>query len=86
MIPQEHTARIDATRRSFAHFWNPGYAQAAMNSLTETVVAAPAEPPTQMLARVLGVKPQDSKLVCATADGREFMLTPPRRRECVDWR
>ncbi len=57
-----------------------------MNSLTETVAAAPAEPQTQMLARVLELKPQNSKLACATADGREFMLTPPRRRECVDWR
>jgi curved DNA-binding protein CbpA len=46
-----------------------------MNSLMETVVAAPARPATQTLARVLELKPQDSKLACTTADGREFVLT-----------
>jgi len=46
-----------------------------MNSLTETVVPTPTRPEMPMLARVLELKPQDSKLACATADGREFILT-----------
>ena len=45
-----------------------------MNSPMETVVAAPAVPETQMLARVLELRPQDTKLVCVTADGHEFVL------------
>ncbi|MGA3100014.1 MAG: hypothetical protein ABSF25_26475, partial [Bryobacteraceae bacterium] len=46
-----------------------------MNSLMETAVDAPARPATQTLARVLELKPRDSKLACATADGREYVLT-----------
>ena len=46
-----------------------------MNSVMETAVDAPARPATQTLARVLELKPQDSKLVCTTAEGREFTLT-----------
>jgi hypothetical protein len=46
-----------------------------MSSMMETAVAAPAKPAAPVLARVLELKPQDSKLACATADGREFMLT-----------
>jgi hypothetical protein len=45
-----------------------------MNSPMETVVAAPAKPETQMLARVRELRPQDTKLVCVTADGSEFVL------------
>ena len=43
--------------------------------MIETAVATPAKPAAPVLARVLELKPQDSKLACATADGREFMLT-----------
>ena len=46
-----------------------------MNSVMETAATAPAKPATHMLARVLELKTQDSKLVCATADGGEVTLT-----------
>jgi curved DNA-binding protein CbpA len=43
--------------------------------MMDTGVATPAKPAAPVLARVLELKPQDSKLAGATADGREFMLT-----------
>jgi hypothetical protein len=45
-----------------------------MNSVMETATTAPAKPATHKLARVLELKTQDSKLVCATVDG-EVTLT-----------
>ena len=46
-----------------------------MDSVMETAATAPAKPATHMLARVLELKTQDSRLVCATADGGEVTLT-----------
>src|SRR5580658_8471403 len=62
-------------RRSFARFLNPGYAQAAMNSAVDTIVAAPASAEAQLPSRVLEIRPEESKLVCVGADGREFALS-----------
>src|SRR5579863_154998 len=45
-----------------------------MNSVMETAATAPVKPAMQMLARVLELKTQGSKLVCATAEGREVTL------------
>src|ERR1700684_650536 len=59
-------------RRSFARFMNPGYAQAAMNSVVDTIVAAPANSEAQLPSRVLEIRPEESKLVCVGADGRQF--------------
>src|SRR6202166_3678511 len=62
-------------RRSFARFLNPGYAQAAMNSAVDTSIAAPAGSDAQMTSRALEISPEESKLVCVGADGREFALS-----------
>jgi len=62
-------------RRSFARFLNPGYAQAAMNSVVDTMVAAPASSEAQLPSRILEIRPEESKLVCVGADGREFALS-----------
>src|SRR5580700_6239753 len=62
-------------RRSFARFLNPGYAQAAMNSVVDTIVAAPANTEAQLPSRILEIRPEESKLVCVGADGREFALS-----------
>ena len=62
-------------RRSFARFLNPGYAQAAMNSVVDTIVAASASSEAQLPSRVFEIKPEESKLVCVGADGREFALS-----------
>src|ERR1700691_107338 len=62
-------------RRSFARFPNPGYAQAAMNSVVDTIIAAPASSEAQLPSRVLEIRPEESKLVCVDADGREFALS-----------
>src|SRR5580658_6775835 len=62
-------------RRSFARFLNPGYAQAAMNSVVDTIVAAPANTEAQLPCRILEIRPEESKLVCVGADGREFALS-----------
>src|ERR1700730_3257275 len=59
-------------RRSFARFLNPGYAQAAMNTAVDTMVAAPASSEAQLPSRVLEIRPEESRLVCVGADGREF--------------
>src|ERR1700679_3203902 len=61
-------------RRSFARFPNPGYAQAAMNSVVDTMVAAPASSEAQLPSRILEIRPEESKLVCVGAYGREFAL------------
>jgi hypothetical protein len=53
---------------------NPGYAQAAMNSIVETSVE-PAESSEQMPASVLELKPEQSKLVCVVSNGREIALS-----------
>src|ERR1700731_5446981 len=62
-------------RRSFARFLNPGYAQAAMNSVVDTIVAASASAEAQLPSRVLEIRPEESKLVCMGVDGREFALS-----------
>src|SRR6202030_1103867 len=62
-------------QRSFARFLNPGYAQAAMNSAVDTIIAAPASSKAQLPSRVLEIRPEESKLVCVGADGREFALS-----------
>src|ERR1700730_11416561 len=63
------------SRRSFAWFLNPGYAQAAMNSVVDTIVAAPANTEAQLPSRILEIRSEESKLVCVGADGREFALS-----------
>src|SRR6202142_289451 len=62
-------------RRSFARFLNPGYAQAAMNSAVDTIIAAPGSSEAQLPSGVLEIRPEESKLVCVGADGREFALS-----------
>src|SRR6202022_525573 len=62
-------------RRSFARFLNSGYAQAAMNSVVDTMVAAPVSSEAQLPSRILEIRPEESKLVCVGADGREFALS-----------
>src|ERR1700730_14593638 len=62
-------------RRSFARFLNPSYAQAAMNSVVDTIIAAPASSEAQLPFRVLEIRPEESKLVCVSAEGREFALS-----------
>src|SRR6202008_3501185 len=62
-------------RRSFARFRNPGYAQAAMNSVVDTTIAASASAEAQLPSRVLEIRPEESKLVCVGADDREFVLS-----------
>src|SRR5258706_13806841 len=46
-----------------------------MNSLLDTMVAAPANSEAQLPSRVLEIRPEESKLVCVGADGREFALS-----------
>src|ERR1700687_5627256 len=62
-------------RRSFARFLNPGYAQATMNTVVDTIIADPASSEAQFPSRVLEIRPEESKLVCVGADGREFALS-----------
>ena len=46
-----------------------------MNSVVDTMVAAPASAEAQLPSRVLEIRPEESKLVCVGADGREFALS-----------
>src|SRR5260370_15143762 len=47
--------------RSFARFLNPGYAQAAMNSVVDTIVVGSASAEAQLPSRVLEIRPEESK-------------------------
>ena len=46
-----------------------------MNSVVDTIVAASASSEAQLPSRVLEIRPEESKLVCVGADGREFALS-----------
>ena len=46
-----------------------------MNSVVDTIIAAPASSEAQLPSRVLEIRPEESKLVCVGADGREFALS-----------
>jgi hypothetical protein len=46
-----------------------------MNSVVDTIIAAPASSEAQLPCRVLEIRPEESKLVCVDADGREFALS-----------
>ena len=46
-----------------------------MNSVVDTIVAAPASSEAHLPSRVLEIRPEESKLVCVRADGREFALS-----------
>jgi hypothetical protein len=74
--PIDHSLSCAYTfcRRSFARFLNPGYVQATMNSMVDTV-AAPANTEAQLPSRVLEIRPEESNLVCVGAGGREFALS-----------
>jgi hypothetical protein len=53
---------------------NLGYAQ-AVNSIVETSVASGSSSAEQMPARVLEIRPEQSKLVCVVSSGREISLS-----------
>ncbi len=62
-------------RPSFARVLNLGYAQ-AVNSIVETSLArSGSNSAEQMPARVLEIKPEQSKLVCVFSGGREIALS-----------
>jgi hypothetical protein len=46
-----------------------------MNSVVDTIVAASASSEAQLPSRVFEIRPEESKLVCVGADGREFALS-----------
>jgi curved DNA-binding protein CbpA len=46
-----------------------------MNSVVDTIVAAPANNEAQLPSRILEIRTEESKLVCVGADGREFRLS-----------
>jgi hypothetical protein len=46
-----------------------------MNSVVDTIVAAPASSEAHLPSRVLEIRPEESKLVCVGADGREFAIS-----------
>jgi hypothetical protein len=46
-----------------------------MNSVVDTTIAASASAEAQLPSRVLEIRPEESKLVCVGADGREFALS-----------
>ena len=62
-------------RSSFAPVLNLGYAQAAVNSIVETSVPSGSNSAEQMPARVLEIRPEQSKLVCVFSSGREISLS-----------
>jgi hypothetical protein len=46
-----------------------------MDSVVDTIVAAPANTDAQLPSRILEIRSEDSQLVCVGADGREFTLS-----------
>jgi len=46
-----------------------------MNSVVDTIVAAAASSEAQLPSLVLEIRPEESKLVCVGAEGREFALS-----------
>src|SRR6185437_6471964 len=59
----------------FACFLNPGYARAAMDSAVALAAPAPTVTPEPKPSRVVEIRPEESKLACTLADGREFALS-----------
>jgi len=43
--------------------------------VVDTIIAAPASSEAQLPSRVLEIRPEESKVVCVGADGREFVLS-----------
>lgn len=60
---------------SFAPVLKLGYAQAAMDSTVETSLASGSDSRVQMRARVLEIRPEQSKLVCVVSGDREISLS-----------